>query len=305
MRPRSGWRTTRRRRPAGRTRPRSTARSRASRSCSTRARTRRSSRSSPPHRAGPGGAGAQRGPQRAAGEGPRGGDGDVAGERDPERAADEGACERRGRRRTRGRSSPRSTAAALKELLDAGAGRSGAGKTKNAAAALNRFKEASRAGEGRRDGGERRREGRGKASRDALISAAEALLDQVKGATVDTTGTGVTVGPADPGDQAIRVFWNPTPFAANPRATYKVLVNGRAGGFRHQAIVDARRCSRSSAPRTASTSTSGTRTSTRGPGPAGSGRRVAGDEPVPRPGDAEAVQDDRHQLDRGSERGRR
>ena len=43
----------------------------------------------------------------------------------------------------------------------------------------------------------------------------------------------------DPGDQAIRVFWNPTPFAANPDATYKILVNGRAGGFRHQAIVDA------------------------------------------------------------------
>jgi type 1 glutamine amidotransferase len=35
------------------------------------------------------------------------------------------------------------------------------------------------------------------------------------------------------------VFWNPTPFVANPLATYKILVNGRAEGFRHQGIVDA------------------------------------------------------------------
>ena len=55
---------------------------------------------------------------------------------------------------------------------------------------------------------------------------------------MDTTGTGVTVGPADPGDQALRAFFNPTPFVANPLATYKVLVNGRSGGFRHQSIVD-------------------------------------------------------------------
>ena len=77
------------------------------------------------------------------------------------------------------------------------------------------------------------------AERAALSSAAQALINQVKGGTVDTTGTGVTVGPADPGDQAIRVFWNPTPFVANPGATYKILVDGSAGGFRHQAIVDA------------------------------------------------------------------
>ena len=73
----------------------------------------------------------------------------------------------------------------------------------------------------------------------ALISAGKALIEQVKGESVNTAGTGVTVGAADPGDQAIRVFWNPTPFVATPGATYKILVNGRAGGFRHQAIVDA------------------------------------------------------------------
>jgi hypothetical protein len=43
----------------------------------------------------------------------------------------------------------------------------------------------------------------------------------------------VTVGPVDEGDQVIRSFWNPTPFSANPGAKYKVLVNGRSGGFRH------------------------------------------------------------------------
>jgi type 1 glutamine amidotransferase len=74
--------------------------------------------------------------------------------------------------------------------------------------------------------------------RAALSSAAEALIDQVNGVAVDTRGTGVEVGPADDGAQAIRAFWNPSPFMANPEATYKVLVNGRAGGFRHQSIVD-------------------------------------------------------------------
>ena len=34
------------------------------------------------------------------------------------------------------------------------------------------------------------------------------------------------------------MFWNPTTFTANPGATYKILVNGRSGGFRHQSIVD-------------------------------------------------------------------
>ena len=50
---------------------------------------------------------------------------------------------------------------------------------------------------------------------------------------------------------------------ANPGATYKILVNGRAGGFRHQSIVDFE-CDVPAARRrrTASTSTSGTRTST-------------------------------------------
>jgi type 1 glutamine amidotransferase len=76
------------------------------------------------------------------------------------------------------------------------------------------------------------------AERAALTSAARALIDQLRGEEVDTSGTGVTVGPVDEGDQAIRTFWNPTSFVANPDATYKVLVNGRSGGFRHQSIVD-------------------------------------------------------------------
>jgi type 1 glutamine amidotransferase len=79
----------------------------------------------------------------------------------------------------------------------------------------------------------------GKATeRAALSSAAQALIDEVNGVAVDTSGTGVEVGPADDGDQAIRAFWNPSPLMENPDAKYKVLVNGRAGGFRHQSIVD-------------------------------------------------------------------
>ncbi len=77
-----------------------------------------------------------------------------------------------------------------------------------------------------------------KAVERALESAADALIDELRGKEVDTRHTGVTVGPVDDGDQVIRAFWNPTPFTANPGAKYKVLVNGRAGGFRHQSIVD-------------------------------------------------------------------
>ena len=79
----------------------------------------------------------------------------------------------------------------------------------------------------------------------ALLSSGQELIKQVKDGsfdkdrTLDAAGTGVTAGPGDPGDQAIRVFWNPTPFVATPGATYKILVDGSAGGFRHQAIVDA------------------------------------------------------------------
>lgn len=74
-----------------------------------------------------------------------------------------------------------------------------------------------------------------------LIAASAAFAADTVRPVVDVatlTPTGVTVRPPDPGDQAIRVFWNPTPFVANPLATYKVLVNGRAGGFRHQATLD-------------------------------------------------------------------
>ncbi|MDA0182236.1 ThuA domain-containing protein [Solirubrobacter phytolaccae] len=75
-------------------------------------------------------------------------------------------------------------------------------------------------------------------SEAVLTSSGQALIAQVSGTPVDTTGTGVTVGAADPGAQALRVFNNPIPFRANPNATYKILISGRAGGFRHQSIVD-------------------------------------------------------------------
>jgi type 1 glutamine amidotransferase len=136
------------------------------------------------------------------------------------------------------------TAAALKALLTQAQDAAAGGKPKAVAEALHLFKEAvaeqvlAETVEGDDKDEREARKAEAKASRDALISAAEALLDELKGRTVDTAGTGVTVGPADPGDQALRVFWDPTPFVANPLATYKVLVNGRAGGFRHQSIVD-------------------------------------------------------------------
>ncbi len=76
------------------------------------------------------------------------------------------------------------------------------------------------------------------AGEPALVSAGEGLIAQLRGTPVDTTGTGVTAGAADPGDQAIRQYFNPTAPMAIPGATYKILVNGRAGGFRHQSIVD-------------------------------------------------------------------
>ncbi|WP_028064125.1 ThuA domain-containing protein [Solirubrobacter soli] len=71
-----------------------------------------------------------------------------------------------------------------------------------------------------------------------LSSAGTALIAQLNGTPVDTSGTGVTVGAAEPDTQAIRAFYNPVPFVATPGATYKILISGRAGGFRHQSIVD-------------------------------------------------------------------
>ena len=136
------------------------------------------------------------------------------------------------------------TAAALKALLTQAQDAVARGKPKVAAEALHLFKETvAEQVKAETVGGEdekKAEKAEARASRDALVSAAEALLDELKGRTVDTAGTGVTVGPADPGDQALRVFWNPTSFVANPLATYKVLVNGRSGGFRHQSIVDHR-----------------------------------------------------------------
>lgn len=72
------------------------------------------------------------------------------------------------------------------------------------------------------------------AYRSALTSAGEALIDQVKGRTVDTRHTGVLTSPWTP---VLRQFPTPTPSAAVPGAKYKVLVDGEARGFRHEHIV--------------------------------------------------------------------
>ena len=79
------------------------------------------------------------------------------------------------------------------------------------------------------------------AATPALSSSGSALIDQLNGKPVDTTGTGVTVGAAEPDVQAIRVFNNPLIPVAIPNAKYKILVTGRSGpsgAFRHEAIVD-------------------------------------------------------------------
>ena len=56
---------------------------------------------------------------------------------------------------------------------------------------------------------------------------------------MDTTGTGVTVGPADRGRPGPQGVLEPDHRSRpTPGATYKILVNGRSGGFRHQSIVD-------------------------------------------------------------------
>jgi type 1 glutamine amidotransferase len=121
-------------------------------------------------------------------------------------------------------------AAELKGLLAQAEAAADAGNKGRAVSTLNRFKAAVLGG--LTPANAKRTE------RAALSSAANALIDQVDGVPVDTSGTGVEVGPADDGDQAIRAFWNPSPLMADPGADYKVLVNGRAGGFRHQSIVD-------------------------------------------------------------------
>src|SRR3954451_22604764 len=80
------------------------------------------------------------------------------------------------------------------------------------------------------------------AATPVLSSSGSALIDQLNGKAVDTTGTGVTVGAAEPDVQAIRGFNNPlVPVALVPPAKYKILVTGRSGpsgAFRHEAIVD-------------------------------------------------------------------
>ena len=79
------------------------------------------------------------------------------------------------------------------------------------------------------------------AATPALSSSGSALIDQLNGKPVDTTGTGVTVGAAEPDVQAIRMFTNPLIPVGIPNPKYKILVTGRSGpsgAFRHESIVD-------------------------------------------------------------------
>ena len=79
------------------------------------------------------------------------------------------------------------------------------------------------------------------AATPALSSAGSALIDQLNGKSVDTTGTGVTVGTPEPGVQAIRTFPNPITPVSIPNAKFKILITGRSGpsgAYRHESIVD-------------------------------------------------------------------
>ena len=123
-----------------------------------------------------------------------------------------------------------STATTLRALLQQAEDAAGAGNTAAAIAALRLFKAAvlSDPGAGRRDEPEDKPK-----ARAALISAADALVDQVKGKELDTAGLGVTTSPWTP---IIRQFVYATPYVDVPGATYKVLVNGQTRGFRHEHI---------------------------------------------------------------------
>ncbi|HEX6021427.1 MAG TPA: ThuA domain-containing protein [Solirubrobacter sp.] len=107
----------------------------------------------------------------------------------------------------------------LRTLLADAKAKADANDTAGAIAALESFKQAA-------------------AGEPALVSAGQALIAQLQGTPVDTSGTGVTVGPAEEGVQVLRTFYDPTVPVSIPGAQYKVLINGRAGGFRHQSIVD-------------------------------------------------------------------
>ncbi len=107
----------------------------------------------------------------------------------------------------------------LRTLLADANTKADGGQTAAAIAALELFKQAA-------------------AGEPALVSAGQGLIAQLQGTPVDTAGTGVTVGAAEDGVQVLRTYYNPMVPVAIPGATYKVLVNGRAGGFRHQSIVD-------------------------------------------------------------------
>ena len=104
---------------------------------------------------------------------------------------------------------------------------------------------------------------RGRGRRRRCSSSGSALIAQLNGTPVDTTGTGVTVGAAEPGVQAIRVFNNPIVPVAHPRR--EVQDPRHRPRRRLPPRVDRRlRVDDPAARRrrTASTSTSGTRTST-------------------------------------------
>jgi type 1 glutamine amidotransferase len=119
------------------------------------------------------------------------------------------------------------TAAKLHELLKQASNKASAGQKPAAIAALKQFNAAVTA---------QVIPATEKVSvRAALTSAGQALIDQVGDKRAEVAGLGVTTAP---GTSIIRIFTDPTPPVHNPKATYKILVNGHAGSFRHEHVVD-------------------------------------------------------------------
>ena len=260
------------------------------------------------HRAASRGPGPERGPHRTADQGPCGGNRDEPRQRDAHDAADEGARNRRCRDQSsalhlgRDRNGAEGAAHAGEGCRDC---RRREGRTRRAQQLQARGRQAGQAGEAgagvKADKAEKEDKELAKTLREALRSAAKALEDELKGETLDTTGTGVTVGAGEPGDPGDPRLLEPD--AVHGQSVGDVQDPRQRSGRRLPSPVDRRL--RGDVP--GARSRERIRRRDLGPdarhlaGPPGTCRRLAGGEPVPRSPDADAVQDDRLQLDRRSQ----
>ena len=174
----------------------------------------------------------------------------------------------------------------LRTLLADAKTKADGGQTAAAIAALELFKTAA-------------------AGEPALVSAGQGLIAQLQGTPVDTAGTGVTIGAAEAGVQVLRTFYNPMVPGLDsgrdvqgarqrPRGWLPAPVDRRLRVDDPGPRVQERLRRRRLGPE-----------HQRQPGPPGPGRRLADGQPVHGSGHAQAVQDDRLQLDGRPQRARR